>query len=245
MAVRLLESDDPSNNESYNYYQRRFVSLSQLIREAKVELQSHSTLAETIALCGLFRFFEIFAQDCCRKLLAAAEWEVARKSKAEVAQRASPHDLQKYSSPSGIESERLQRGFFRYITLQNLMHTSEMLSHEYNCVSSEYVAALFANFTPWEIEEIACMHQYTVDCLKKILDEVEDDFVEYVAATEQPLSSRFLPSGEDKIADLHSIEAKFPFINNDEDELRPNKVSWQPSESTEGSSTIMFLDSEK
>ena len=245
MVVRFLKSDNPSNNEGRDYYQRRLNFLLHLIREAKAEPPPGPMLAEGIALCGLFRSFEIFAQDCSKQFLDTAEWEIARKSKAEVIQEVSPHDLQKRSPPSDIELARLQRGFLRYTAFQNLMHTSEMLSHECNCVSSEHVVALFAEFTPWEIEEIACVHQYTVDWLKKILDEVEDDFIKSVAATEQPSSSKFLPSGEDKSVDHHSMEAQLPFVSNNEDELGPEGVSWQPSEFTEGSSTIMFLDSEK
>jgi hypothetical protein len=245
VAFRFLKSDNPSSDESWDYYQRRLVFLSQLIGEAKAELQPQPTLAESIALCALFRSFEIFAQHCCRQFLAVAKSEGYRQLWLDRYRGVSRRYLKRASSLSDLELGRLQRGFFRYITLQNLIHPLERPSHKYKRVSSEQVAALFVSFTPWEIEEIACVHQYTVNWLRKVLDEVEDDFVESVAATEQPSSSRFLPSGEDKSVKLHSLEAESPFISNDEDELGPEGISWQISDLTEGSSTIMFLESEQ
>lgn len=155
----------------------------------------------------------------------------------------SPSQLQGPISLSDTELGRLQRGFLRYITLQSLIHP--VIPNRNESLSSQDIATLLANFTPWEIEEIACVHQYTVHWLRRILDEVEDDFVESVTTTEGPSRWRFLPDGENKSASLNSLEAEGAFISNSEDELGPDGATWQESDFVEGSSTIMFLKSEK
>ena len=179
-------------------YKERFFLLAHLMKEAKEELQPGPTLAESVALCGILQSFQTFAQDCCRLFLATAEWELVRKFEAGVAQRVSPSDLQRHDSLSDTELGRLQRAFLRYITLQSLIHP--LLPGRNESLSATDIATLFTEFTPWEIEEIGCVHQHTVNRLKKIMDEVEDDFVESAAATEQPSSSPdFYPTVKTKV----------------------------------------------
>ncbi len=246
-AVRFLRANAPlkaiRGDHKRRDYRERLVLLAQLFEEAKAEQQPGPTLAESVTLCGLSRSFDTFAQDCCRQFLATAEWEVARKSETGRTRRVSPSDLQRHISLSHTELGRLQRGFLRYVTLQSLIHP--LITGVNESLSSQDIATLFTNFTPWEIEEIACVHQYTVDWLRKILDDVEDDFVESVTTKEGPLRWRFLPNGENKRASLSSLEVEGPFISNSEDELGPDGVSWQESDDVRGSSTIMFLKSEK
>lgn len=182
-------------------------------------------------------------QDCCRKFLATAEWELARKSEAIVPQSVSPSRLHGPISPSDTELGRFQRGFLRYVALQSLIHPIPL--HRNESLSSQDIAILLANFTPWEIKEIACVHKYTVYWLRRILDEVEDDFVESVTTSEGPARWRFLPDDENERVSLGSLRAEGPFISNSKDELGPNRVTWQESELTEGSSTIVSLKSEK
>jgi hypothetical protein len=245
-AVRFLKANtslkETRGDQKREDYKERFVLLAQLFEKAKTEQQS-PTLAESVALCGLLSSFNAFAQDCCRQFLATAEWEVARNSEAVVPQSVIPSQLQGPISLSDTELGRLQRGFLRYITLQSLIHP--IIPDRNESLSSQDIATLLANFTPWEIEEIACVHQYTVHWLRRILDEVEDDFVESVTTTEGPSKWRFLPDGENKSASLDSLEAEGAFISNSEDELGPDGTTWQESDFVEGSSTIMFLKSEK
>jgi hypothetical protein len=73
------------------------------------------------------------------------------------------------------------------------MHTPGNLAYHDNQVTVKQAATIFAEFTPWEIEEIACVHQNFISRLQEIFNEVEDYFVETVASTEQPSTSKYLP----------------------------------------------------
>jgi hypothetical protein len=70
---------------------------------------------------------------------------------------------------------------------------------------------LFGAYKPWEVEEIACMHQYIMSRIENVLEEVEDHFIYIVSSLEEPLKSTFLPLGDDKNADLQYREAKYSF----------------------------------
>ncbi len=246
-AVRFLKANtslkESHTNQKREDHKESFVLLVQLLEKAKTEQQRGPTLAENVALCGLLSSFNAFAQHCGRQFLATAKWELAHKSETVVPQNVSLSQVQGPISLSDTELGRLQRGYLRYITLQSLIHP--IPPDRNGSLSSQDIQSLLANFTPWEVEEIACIHQYTVHWLRRILDEVEDDFVESVITAKGPSRWRFLPNGEDKRASFSSLEAEFPFVVNSEDELGPDGATWQESDSTEGSSTIMFLKSEK
>lgn len=245
MAVRFLESDNPSTSESGDK-QQRLVYLARLMGEAKTMQHTYLTLDECMALCKLFYSFEFFARDCSGLFLGHAQFEVGRKWEAEVDQTVNSRYSKCYSSLSSVELSRLQRGFLRYITLQNLMHTPEIPLDVEKLISYEEVATLFVNYTPWEIEEIACVHHYIVERLKSIFDEVEDDFVDIVASTEQPSTSRYLPYDGDKSADLDSIEAESPFMCYSPDDIEPDGDPSEPAScDTADSSAHMFLESQK
>ena len=94
------------------------------------------------------------------------------------------------------------------------------------------------------MEEITCVHQYVICRLRRIFDEVDDDFVQSVVTAEEPARSRFL--GKKKV-DLGLPDSEDLFIFNDEEELGPDGITWQPADSNSDgfSSTAMFLGSMK
>lgn len=249
-AVRFLRADysEPrtpqDRDRAVHKNKRRFSFLITLLERAKAGRQRGPTLDESVGLCSLLSSFEAFAQDCTSQFLATAEWELARKSDPGLPQNVSPGLLQGPISLSQTELGRLQRAFVRYITFQSLIHAMPHDPGYEERLSLLHIASLFVYFTPWEVEEIACVHQYIVRWLRRILDEVEDDFVETVATAEGPSRLRFHAKNT---VDLDDSDSEEPSVCNDECELGPDGVTWQLFDSTNVAfpSTVMFLKSQK
>jgi hypothetical protein len=249
-AVRFPRADNSEpmtpqdQDHAIHRNKKRFSFLVELLERAKAGRQRGPTLDESVGLCSLLSSFEAFARDCSSQFLATAEWELARKSDPGVPQNVSPGLLQGPISLSQTELGRLQRAFVRYTTFQSVIHAMPHDTRSEGRLSPQVIASLFVYFTPWEVEEIACVHQYIVRWLRRILDEVEDDFVESVAAAEGPSRLRFLNK---TTADLDDSDLEDPFVCNDECELGPDRVTWQLFDSTDVAfpSTVMFLKSQK
>lgn len=180
-------------------------------------------LAQSKELCRIFPSFDFLIRHCTRRFLVTAQREVRKRNQAANASARidSTNELLHDNPLSHCERARLHRGFLRYSALQSLMHTPGKFPFHNKNVSAKQAAAIFTEFTPWEVEEIACVHQYFIDSLKEVLNEVEDHFIESVASGSS--RSRYLP--QDKNADLQLMEAELEFCDDRKD--------------------VMFLDSEK
>lgn len=216
--------------------EKRFSFLIQLLERAKTGRQRGPTLDETVAVCSLLSSFEAFIENFCRQLLATAEWELARKSNSRVPRDSRPDLLQAAFSIHPKELGRLQRAFIRYTSFQSLIRTMPHDTGSDDTSSSRLVASLFGFFHLWEVEEIACIHQYIVRWLRRILDELEDDFVESIVTAEEPLRMRFYHKNA---VGLEDAESDDPFMYNEDD-----GVTGQLSD-VAVSSTVMFSDSQK
>lgn len=80
---------------------------------------------------------------------------------------------------SETELLRLQRAFYRYNTCQNMMRavmSPQVLSEQ---VYSK-LADLLSAFTPWEVEEIGCVHDYILRRLDLVTQQLEEVFIRSV-----------------------------------------------------------------
>lgn len=96
----------------------------------------------------------------------------------------------------------------------------------------EQLTALFDEYTELEVGEIACVHQYISGRLEDVVEKVENHFIDRASSLEQLSTSRYLPMGEDKKADLQSqeVEASFHILDDDSGLV---EVAW------------LFLDEER
>ena len=80
---------------------------------------------------------------------------------------------------SETELIRLQRGFYRYNTCQNLMRAIRPYKIDTECVYGQ-LAEFLSAFSPWEVEEIGCVHDFITKRLYQITENLEDEFVQSV-----------------------------------------------------------------
>lgn len=97
----------------------------------------------------------------------------------------------KYGGPllTSIELYRLRRAFYRYDTFQTTSRfASEM--HKSGCDNLVW-PTLLDNYaaSPWEVEEVLCVHQYIIERLEDVFDQVEEDFIESVVTLTQDAAS--------------------------------------------------------
>ena len=111
---------------------------------------------------------------------------------------------------SVTEQGRLQRAFFRYETYRKLFAPGADESPLGHQLSGTAFPRMFLKIFPsWEREEIACVHDYLIEEMRRQLDEVEDRFVEnlQMAALEDGNSS---PTSRDKDAGENGTRPSSP-----------------------------------
>jgi hypothetical protein len=95
--------------------------------------------------------------------------------------------LMKYGGPPLTTTElyRLRRAFYRYDTFQttNLL-TMYMRESERDMVVWPTLLTEYAT-SPWEVEEVLCVHQFFIEQLEEVLDQVEAEYIESVVASTQ------------------------------------------------------------
>ena len=165
---------------------------------------------ENIELCRLYPSLDYFIKDCSEKFLTTVQREINFFRKSNDLKTKSLYRPTNHESLSPLELARLQRAFVRYITLQSLFYVPRP-TYDSGKVSTEHVAALFGEYSPWEVEEIACVHHYIISQLEDVFEDVENYFVFTVASTEQPSTSRYLSEGNNNPIDLRSYETESTF----------------------------------
>lgn len=136
--------------------------------------------------------------------------------------------LMKYGGPPLTTTElyRLRRAFYRYDTFQttNLL-TMDMRGSERDTVVWPTLLTEYAT-SPWEVEEVLCVHQYVIERLEEVLDQVETEYIESVVASTQataslggdPDETRWHSVGVAKSSRDHPSHFYETDINHDEDE---------------------------
>lgn len=91
--------------------------------------------------------------------------------------------MDRWGRLSETELVRLQRAFYRYGTCQNMMRASRL--------NSEHVYDQFADFlsafSPWEVEEIACVHDYMLRRLDQVTQQLEEEFIQSVVDADKTI----------------------------------------------------------
>ena len=215
VAARFLPENLGPINARHDR-QQRLGLLVRTIRETRATQVPKVTMSESRGLCRLCPLLDYFIKDCSAKFFATARREADFFGSSSNDKTKNPDKPTNPLPLSTLELARLQRGFVRYLSLQSLIHTPGPPYHSRNQdVSAEHIAACFDEFTPWEVEEIACVHQYIISRIRAVIEDVEDYFVYTVSSTEQPSTSKYLPIGDDKTADLDSYGAEAAFSDED------------------------------
>ncbi|KAI9837644.1 MAG: hypothetical protein M1837_002931 [Sclerophora amabilis] len=130
-------------------------------------------LAVSIPLSRLWLTVDTFISDFgCRSLEAFTD----HTSSSFPASDEPFKDLE--SLLSITERGRLQRAFFRFELYRRLFYTPRSHRRSLGLFDKLEQYRLFLSFlSPWEIEELACVHQYLVTRLEGVFDRLEDDFV--------------------------------------------------------------------
>jgi hypothetical protein len=93
--------------------------------------------------------------------------------------------ISKYGGPSlsPTELHRIRRAFYRYETFQttNLRETEIRPCERDAKVWARLITAYAP--TPWEVEEVVCVHQYLFSRIEEVVDMVDEEFIEAVLAT--------------------------------------------------------------
>jgi hypothetical protein len=87
--------------------------------------------------------------------------------------------MDRWGRLSGTELVRLHRAFYRYDMCQNMMRAIAAFR-----LNGEHVYDRFADFlsafSPWEVEEIACVHNYVLRRLDQVTQQLEEEFIQSV-----------------------------------------------------------------
>jgi hypothetical protein len=93
----------------------------------------------------------------------------------------------KYGGPSlsSLELYRLRRAFYKYDTFQSSNNLANKMARS-DCNRLVCAAlVLDSASSPWEVEEVVCVHEYILRRLEDVFDQVEQDYVESVVASTQ------------------------------------------------------------
>ncbi|KAL9114051.1 MAG: hypothetical protein Q9227_001823 [Pyrenula ochraceoflavens] len=135
------------------------------------------------ALCRLYSGVHFFLSD-----FTASALESLRASTS--AQIETAHNFGSKSVLSSTERGRLQRAFFRFEIFRRLFRQPLHRDDSTPFPDGKEQAELFlSHFPAWEIEELACIHQYLQGAIEKEFDKIEDELVERLELFAYPGSS--------------------------------------------------------
>jgi hypothetical protein len=177
-------------------------------RDSKSQVQGLDlSLAEAEQLCHLWHSHDYFIKGLIVSFKSNLNEQLRLKS-PEAAE--DPAIGLSKESLSPLEVVRIQRAMFRYSAFQAIINDRYVKSRT---AAANRVADLAGHHTPWEIEEVGCIHQHILNRLYDVLIQVEDYFIDSVQAAEQQSASRYLPSDLEVPLDLESEEAEDPFFD--------------------------------
>jgi hypothetical protein len=172
------------------------------------------TPVEARQVCHLWDSHDYFIRKCFTHFLLNAPPQ--DKPEDDKPEDDKPDDSTPRASSylSLTELARLQRAVLRYTTFQCIING---LSRQYDLgKSSRRVTSYFADYTPWEIEEVACFHQYVCGRLSDLFKEIEDHFVKSIRSTEKDTTSQYLPCSNEGHLGLDSQDAEEPVVDSKE-----------------------------
>lgn len=165
------------------------------------------SLAEAEKFCHLWHSHEDFIKSLMANFKTNLNAQI--RAKHQGAANATDIDLSE-KSLSPLEIARIQRAMLRYSASQSMINNPR--GEGRRSTGANQIALLFGHYTPWEIEEVVCVHQHILYRLEDVIKRVEDHFVDSVRATEQTLTSRYIPRGLGGLLDLESEDAELLFI---------------------------------
>ncbi|WEW57319.1 hypothetical protein PRK78_002784 [Emydomyces testavorans] len=117
--------------------------------------------------------------------------------------------------PTYDETCRIERALYRFEVFRNIFSKSRSREEERNI--------FFANFAPWENEQLGCIHDFLVRAVSPAFDDVaEHDItwgetrVEYGVGIESPYIQRLLSLGLEKLYQIitaETYEARYKLLN--------------------------------
>lgn len=103
-------------------------------------------ISEVLPLSNFSRYVNYFAVDFARKALASSPRETA-------------------SGPSREELNRIKRAFYRFEIYRNMVSTLEPSSRRFLIAHRAPSLIFMESFSPWENEQLACVHDYLYSIL--------------------------------------------------------------------------------
>ena len=172
-----------------------------------------------IPLCRLCSRVDFFITDFTSKALDSLQKPLPLSYSLNPCKSSSELDsLNTLASLSTTERGRLQRALFRFEIYRKVFHIAEEPRGLDPLFSENEQADTFLPlFTPWEIEEFACVNQYLVNRLESVFDELEDNFVNAVLkAAALDYSSKKSNHSNSAHSSASNIRTKGPGISQDD-----------------------------
>ena len=169
------------------------------------ETTTSFSFVEVEQFCRLWHPHDYFINSLMAYFSANLDTQFGNKEQSSASETVT--DLTR-ESLSAVELARVQRAMLRYSTFQCMMKDS--LSKDVPGFIRHL--ASFGLHTPWEMEEVVCVHQFILERLQDVIKKVEDYFVDSVRAEEQKSTSRYLPENPGGPFCLESEEAELPFF---------------------------------
>lgn len=171
------------------------------------------SLAEAEQISRLWPSCDYFVKKCSTHFLSEAE----RQAKSQDNKSRAINDnsgTQEASLPlSSLELRRIERAVWRYATFQSIYNDP---SYADESKVFRRAISLFTDYASWEIEEMACVHQYITGRLGDVFREVDDHFVNSVRSKQKTSNLRYLPWGDEGSLGLESQEAEAASFRSDD-----------------------------
>lgn len=131
----------------------------------------------SIPLCKFQSAVEYLIEDFCTR--SSVHWsEEASLQNAQV--KLTDWTIDSWRpSLSKTEISRLQRAFYRYNTCRSLMRAMAPFQGDGENFYGQ-LARFLSRFSPWEAEEIGCVHDYMSRRLDQVTEHLEEEFIQSV-----------------------------------------------------------------
>jgi len=152
-------------------------------------------LSTTLRLCRLWTITECFVTRYSEQAFKNTRRHLSRQRSR------NPGDCAEGQSPTGAlskaEHSRLQRAFFRFEIFRKIFTPGIEDRHRYSPIMNKREQSLLLQvlLRPWELEELACVHEYLVKEMEYSFDELEGIFVENIMKAAKDGEELLLSSG--------------------------------------------------
>lgn len=189
-----------------------------------------------IPLCRLQSGIEYLIGDYCIHFFTL--WDQVAPRQTRGVKSMNPR-IDRWGRLSNTELIRLQRAFYRYDTCQNMMRGIVASRSDFEYMYPQFEEFLSA-FSPWEVDEIACVHSYMLRRLDQVTQKLEDEFVQSVVDASKIIRRNEDPAKQPSLTSQARLICLSKLLHPDESSEAYHCLGWSQSLFDEGRPEYFF-----